>query len=118
MASKSGPGKIQQRFTRMIARVPWLRRRYARYVLRYIEKSRKKGRDLPPELAQLDRQLIRVPPSKRAELLETALVTGNDPSAASSRAMRRALARQSRQRSSGKGQRPGTVGGSRVIERR
>jgi hypothetical protein len=118
MASKTRSGKIQQRFSRLIARVPWLRRRYARYVLRSIEKSRKKGRDLPPELTQLERQLTRVPPSKRAEVLETALVAGSDPSAASSRAMRRAMARQNRQRPSGKGQRPGTMGGSRVIERR
>jgi predicted alpha/beta-hydrolase family hydrolase len=118
MAAKREGGRIQQRFNRLVARIPWLRRRYARYILRYIDKSRKKGRDLPPELQQLDRQLMRVPSSKRAELIETALVTGADPSAGSSRAMRRAMARQSRQRPSGKGQRPGTLGGSRVVERR
>lgn len=116
MAQKK-PGRIQSRVNRLMARIPWLRRRYVKYILRYIEKSRKKGRDLPPELEQVDKQLRKVPPSKRYEVMEQ-LVAMNDPAAAASRQMRRAMDRQNRQRSSGKGQRPGTMGGSRVVERR
>lgn len=117
MARKKQPGRIQKGFNRMLTRIPWLRRRYTKYILKYIEKSKKKGRDLPPELAQLDKQLLRMPPAKRPELVEQMLALG-DPSSAASREMRRAMERQNRGRSSGKGQRPGTMGGSRVIERR
>lgn len=116
MAQKKS-GRIQKGISRLMARIPWLRRRYVRYILRYIDKSRKKGRDLPPELEQVDKQLRKVPPAKRPEVLEQ-LVALNDPNAAASREMRRAMDRQNRQRSTGKGQRPGTMGGSRVIERR
>lgn len=118
MATKSNqPGRIQKAMNRLMTRVPWLRRRYTRYILRYIDKSKKKGRTLPPELERLDKQLMKVPPAKRPEMLEQLLVM-SDPSATASREMRRAIERQNRQRSTGKGQRPGTLGGSRVIERR
>lgn len=116
MAAKE-PGRIQRTFSRVMTRVPWVRRRYVRYILKSIEKSRKKGRTLPPELERLDKQLMKIPPSKRPEMLEQMLAM-NDPSAAASRQMRRAMERQNRQRSNGKGQRPGSLGGSRVIERR
>lgn len=115
--AKEKQGRIQRTFTRVMSRVPWLRRRYTKYILRYIEKSRKKGRVLPPELQQLERALLKVPPAKRPEMVEQ-LMAMNDPSAAASRQMRRALDRRNRQRSNGKGQRPGTLGGSRVVERR
>lgn len=116
MARKQ-PGRIQKTFNRMLTRVPWLRRRYTKYLLKYIAKSRKKGRELPPELQQLEKQLMKVPPAKRPEFVEQMLAL-NDPSSVASREMRRAMERQNRQRSSGKGQRPGTMGGSRIIERR
>lgn len=118
MAKKRGQHRFQQAFTKLVARVPWMRRRYTRWILRYMEKSHKRGRTLPPELQRLERQLTKVPPAKRAEVLETALVTGNDPEAGGSRAVRRAMSRQNRQKSSGRGQRPGTMGGSRIVERR
>lgn len=115
--AKKKPGRVQKMVSGVMSRVPWLRKRYSRYVLRYIEKSRKKGRTLPPELQQLDKQLQRVPPSKRLAMLDQ-LMVANDPKSEASRQMRRAMERQNRQRSNGKGQRPGSLGGSRVIERR
>ncbi|MDA8281265.1 MAG: hypothetical protein M0Z63_12770 [Actinomycetota bacterium] len=118
MARKRGQHRFQQAFMKLVARVPWMRRKYSRWILRYMEKSREKGRALPAELQRLERQLTRIPPGKRAEVIETALVTGNQPETAQSRAVRRAMSRQQRQKSTGRGQRPGTMGGSRVIERR
>jgi hypothetical protein len=116
--ARDNPGRIQRLISRLVTRVPWFRRRYSRWLLRYLAKSRKKGRPIPPELQQLERQLAKVPPKKRAEVVETALLAGDPEGAPSSRAIRRAMARQQRQRPSGKGQRPGTLGGSRVVERR
>jgi len=118
MAKKGRQHRLQKAFTKFIARVPWLRRRYSKWILRYIEKSKTKGRALPPELQRLDRQMAKLPPGKRMQALETALVSGTDESGGSSRELRRAMARQQRQRSSGKGQRPGSLGGSRITERR
>lgn len=118
MAKKARQHRVQKAFTKLIARVPWMRRRYSKWILRYIEKSRTKGRTLPPDLQRLERQMAKLPPRKRVEALETALVSGADDSAGASRALRRAQARQQRQRSNGKGQRPGTLGGTRVTERR
>jgi len=116
--AKKRKHRIQQGFMKLVTKVPWMRRRYSKWILRYIDKSRTKGRTLPPELQRVERQLAKVPPRKRVEALEEALMSGSDGANATSREMRRAMARQQRQRPNGKGQRPGTVGGSRVVERR
>lgn len=99
---------------RIIARFPWLRRRYVRRVLRTIEKYREKGKRLPEDLGRIDRQLRSVPPPKRAEVLEQMFEAGVDAGAAlSGRAMRRAADRQERRRGKGGGNRPGLYPGQR-----
>lgn len=114
---KKRDGRIQRIMNRLLTRFGWVRRRYVRTVLKSIAKSKKKGRVLSPEMEQLDRSLLKVPPAKRAEMVEQMILLQNEPDS-TSREMRRAMERQNRQRSSGKGQRPGTLGGSRVTERR
>jgi len=88
-------------------RVGFLRHFYIRRLLRFMEKSRTKGRALPPELGRLDQMLRRLPPPKRAEALESALLAS--PTETPSREMRRAAARQDRLRGDGRGYRPGTA---------
>lgn len=79
---------------------------YARRLLRYLAKSKKKGRDLPEQLADLDEYLARVPAKQRRELLEASLSGELDSRAG--RAVRRAAGRQGRQKGrAGGGQRPG-----------
>jgi hypothetical protein len=92
---------------RRIMRVGFFRRFYIKRLLRFMEKSRAKGRTLPPDLQRLDQMLKRLPPPKRAEALETALLASPDETP--SREMRRAAARQDRIRSDGRGYRPGTA---------
>ncbi len=101
-----GDGKkrgIRTAVFRRIMKVGFLRHFYVRRLLRFMEKSRTKGRTLPPELLRLEQMLRRLPPPKQAEALETALLaTPDDPT---SREMRRAAARQERLRSDGRGYR-------------
>lgn len=104
---------------RLVARSPWLRRRYVRRVLRSIDRSREKKRPLPDSLVRIDRMLRRVPRQKRAETLEQMLEAGATPDTEINRAVRRAASRQERQ--SGKksaGLRPGMGPGQRVEQRR
>jgi len=84
-------------------RVGFLRHFYVRRLLRFMEKSKAKRRALPPELTRLEQMLSRLPPQKRAEALETALLA--NPDETPSREMRRAAARQDRLRSDGRGYR-------------
>ena len=99
--------RIRTAVFRAIMRVGFLRHFYIRRLLRFIERSRAKGRTLPPELVRLDDMLRRLPPPKRAEALEAALLSG--PEENHSRELRRAAARQDRIRSDGRGYRPGAV---------
>ena len=99
---------------RLVSRVPWLRRRYARSTLKSIKRFRDKGRRLPEHLQRIDRQLQRVPAHKRQEVLEQMLEMGASNELPGGRAVRRAASRQERQ--SGKsagGLRPGTPPGTR-----
>ncbi len=92
---------------RAILGVPFMRRWYARRLLKMMDKAKAKNRQLPPELAQLEANLSRLPKARRFEALETALSAGGGDQALS-REMRRAAGRQGRQ--SGRGgarQRPG-----------
>jgi len=99
--------RIRTAVFRSIMRVGFLRHFYIRRLLRFMEKSRTKGRALPPELGRLDQMLRRLPPPKRAEALESALLAS--PTETPSREMRRAAARQDRLRGDGRGYRPGTA---------
>jgi len=104
-----GDGKkrrIRTAVFRSIMRIGFLRHFYIRRLLRFMEKSRAKGRAMPAELSRLDQMLTRLPPKKRAEALESALMA--NPEETPSREMRRAAARQDRLRGDGRGYRPGT----------
>jgi len=98
---------------RLIARTPWLRRRYARRIVKTIEKYRQKGRPLPESLSRLERQLRSVPQPKRAQTVEQIMeMSAEQEQATPSRAMRRAAGRQERHKGSkGGGLRPGTLPG-------
>jgi hypothetical protein len=107
-ASPDAEGKkrrIRSALFRRIMSVGFLRHFYVRRLLRFMEKSKKKGRTLPPELARLQQMLSRLPEKKRAEALEAGLLS--DPNEPLSREMRRAGARQDRLRSDGRGYRAG-----------
>ena len=103
-----GEGKkrrIRTAVFRRIMHVGFFRHFYVKRLLRFMEKSRAKGRSLPPDLQRLDQMLKRLPPPKRAEALETALLSSPDENP--SREMRRAATRQDRQRGDGRGYRSG-----------
>ena len=92
---------VRAAMARLILRVGWLRRRYAKRLLKHMEEGGgKKG--LPPELVQLEKMLKQVPPPQRLQALETALqqgASGEAPSAPEqlpSRSLRRAAERQQR----------------------
>jgi hypothetical protein len=97
---------------RFIGRTPWLRRRYARRILKTIDKYQDKGRPLPENLIRLERQLRRVPKPKRQQLVEQMMEMGSEDDVSTNRALRRAAGRQERQKGQrGGGQRPGTLPG-------
>ncbi len=107
-SAPEGEGKkrrIRTAVFRSIMRIGFLRHFYVRRLLRFMEKSKAKKRKLPPELFRLDQMLARLPPPKRAEALESALLA--NPDETPSREMRRAAARQDRLRSDGRGYRTG-----------
>jgi 2-haloacid dehalogenase len=107
ICAPEGDGKkrrIRTAVFRSIMRVGFLRHFYVRRLLRFMEKSKAKGRALPPELFRLEQMLGRLPPPKRAEALESALLASPDETP--SREMRRAAARQDRLRSDGGGTGP------------
>lgn len=114
-AEKKPRRKIRELPARVIARTPWLRRRYARYLVRMMKKSRAKGRQLPVDLVRVERQIRSLPPAVQAQRLEEMLEFGAARDASSaSRELRRAVERQDRR--SGKGQggvRPGLAPGQR-----
>lgn len=105
--------RLREMPARVIARTPWLRRRYARRLLRSIRKSREKGRKLPENLVRIERQIRHLPPARQQQLLEQMMEYGTTDTSEMSREMRRAAERQERQRGSGKGVRPGVGPGQR-----
>ena len=83
-----------------------LRRLYARRLMRFLSKSRAKGRVIPDELAQLDDYLSKLPAKQRLDVLEASL--SGELDAGASRSMRRMADRQARRSGRGGGrQRPG-----------
>ena len=102
------PKGVRARITRGVARVPFLRRWYARRLLASLDRAKRKNRAIPKELAELDIAMSKVPKERRMEMIETAMTEGAQGGA--SRQMRRAADRQKRQ--SGRGgprRRPGAV---------
>lgn len=97
---------------RFIGRTPWLRRRYARRILKSIDKLQEKKRPLPDNLMRLEQQLRRVPKPKRQQIVEQMMELGSDRNATTNRSVRRAAGRQERQKGQrGRGLRPGTPPG-------
>lgn len=76
-------------------KLPVLRRWQIRRTLKFIDKSRAKGRRLPEELYQVDRYLARVPKCQRAKAFEEAMLA-NQELPTMGRDYRRAAARQRR----------------------
>lgn len=110
--------RLQGAMARTIMRYSVTRRWYIRRMLKYIDKSKEKGRKLPPEFAEMARFLARVPKAKRASALEEAL-SAQQSGVGTSRDLRRAAAAQ--QRRSGKGgarYRPGLPPGAMQQGRR
>lgn len=104
--------KLRDIPARFIGRTPWLRRRYARRILKTIDKFQEKGRPLPDSLTSLERQLRRVPKPKRQQLVEQMMEMGTQDDVSTNRALRRAAGRQERQKGQrGGGLRPGTLPG-------
>lgn len=105
--------RVRELPARFIARTPWLRKRYARRLVKSIKKMRAKGRKLPDNLLRVERQIRHLPPGRQEQVIEQMLELGANDVAESSRAMRRASERAERQKGRGKGQRPGTPPGQR-----
>jgi hypothetical protein len=100
------PLNRRQRLFRRIMQIGPMRRYYARRVMRFIDKSKRKGRDLPDQMADLDQYLSRLPASQRRQVLEASL--SGELETRAGREMRRAAQRQNRQKgTAGGGQRPG-----------
>jgi len=104
--------KLRRAPARLIGKTPWLRRRYARFMLKSIDKRRKKGKPLPDQLLDLERQMKGMTPVQRAKALEQALELGAAPPEAANRATRRAAGRPTRQSGRGQGRRPGMPAGT------
>ena len=95
-----------------MAKVPALRRWQIRRMLKFIDKSKEKGRRLPPEFADMARYLAKVPKAQRAEALEKAM-EANQEGVSTSRDYRRAAAAQQRRSGQGGGRyRPGMPPGT------
>jgi hypothetical protein len=106
--------KLRTAPARLIARVPWLRRRQARRLVKTLERYREKGRPIPENLSRLERQLRQIPKHKRAAAVEQMMEMSVQPDQTSNRALRRAAGRQDRQKGAkGGGLRPGTLPGQR-----
>ncbi len=105
-ADPDKPLNRRQRLFRRFMQVGPMRRLYARRLLRYLDKSRAKGRVIPNQLADLDDYLSRVPVKQRRDVLEASL--SGELEANVGRDLRRAASRQNRQKGRpGGGQRPG-----------
>jgi hypothetical protein len=100
-----------------MAKFPAVRRWQIRRLLKYIDKSKEKGRRLPAEYAEMGRFLSKVPKAQRAAALEKAM-EANQQGAIPSRDYRRAAAAQQRRSGQGgaryrPGMPPGTIQQSR-----
>lgn len=101
-------GRARDSAWKRLLRIGIIRRWYARRLIKYIDKSRKKKRKLPQHLVQVDTMLRKVPKPQRQKLVEEMLTPGREEQFG--RAMRRAAERQNR--GSGQGsakRRPGTA---------
>jgi hypothetical protein len=83
--------RVRSAFARTVMAVPFIRRAYARRVLKMLENAEKDRKPLPPELQQVQVALKRLPNrQRRLELLEASLRAGPNaepPNRATRRAM-------------------------------
>lgn len=91
--------------------MPVLRRWYIRRTLRFIDRSKAKGRRLPEGMAEAARFLARVPKTQRAQAFEDAILANQDTTNLG-RELRRAAARQRRSGKSDARHRPGLPPGA------
>jgi hypothetical protein len=96
---------------RTFMRVPVLRRWYIRRTLRFIDRSKAKGRPLPEGMAEAARLMARVPKVQRAQVLEDAILANQD-APNMGRELLRAAARQRRSGKSDARDRPGLPPGA------
>jgi hypothetical protein len=116
---RQGAGKARKKrrlrdaIGRKFMTVPLLRRWYIRRMLKYIDKSREKGRPLPEGLTEVARYLSRVPKYDRAKKFEEAIKANQEveDAQAMGRELRRATSRQRKSGKSG-GYRPGLPPGA------
>jgi hypothetical protein len=88
-----------------------IRRWYVKRMLKFIDKSKAKGRRLPEGLAETNRFLSRVPKQQRAKALEEAILA-NQEVPNMGREMRRAASRQRKSGQSDARYRPGLPPGT------
>ncbi len=94
---------------RRLMRVGLIRRTYAKRLIKFMERSKRKAKPLPPELREVGRAMDQLPEAQRLPTLEQALQGKGGPESMS-REIRRAASRQTRM--SGKGgphRRPGAM---------
>jgi hypothetical protein len=104
--------RIRKAIGKTMARFPVMRRWQIRRMLKFIDKSKEKGRRLPPEFAEMARFLAKVPKAQRAQALEKAM-EANQEGLTTSRDYRRAAAAQQRRSGQGGGRyRPGMPPGT------
>jgi hypothetical protein len=111
---QDGDGKkrrIRGAIGRGVTRVPVLRRWQIRRTLKFIDKSRAKGRRLPDGMQEMARFLDRVPKQQRAKVFEEAMLA-NQELPNMGRDYRRAAARQRRSGKSDARYRPGAPPGA------
>lgn len=85
--------RIRGAIGRGLMKVPVLRRWYIRRTLKFIEKSKAKGRKLPEGMSEMARQLSQIPKDKRAQAIEDAMLAEQEmPNM--SREFRRAASRR------------------------
>ncbi|MGH9116166.1 MAG: hypothetical protein ACRDWW_10115 [Acidimicrobiales bacterium] len=101
----SKANKIQAAFSRVVMGIPLVRRWYVRRILKYIDKSKAKGRRLPENMMETAKFLARVPRGQREKALEEAFLA-NQQIPQMGREYRRAAERQ-RLSGKGPGRRPG-----------
>ncbi|HLN17924.1 MAG TPA: hypothetical protein VK277_14370 [Acidimicrobiales bacterium] len=108
--------KTRDATTKRLLKIGVVRRWYARRMLKYIEKTKKKKRPLPDELVRLDQLTRKMPEPQKLKLIEEMLTPGKTDQLG--RELRRAAERQNRESGRGPGgRRPGMPPQRQVVRR-
>jgi len=106
----------RERTTKRMLKIGFMRRWYARRMVSYIDKSKKKKRRLPDELVRVDAMTKRLPKQQRVKVIEEMMTPGQEDKFG--RQLRRAAERQNRE--SGRGgarRRPGMPPTQQVVRK-